>query len=93
MLDFGTKLKELRKGAGMTQTTLANRLNMTKSIVSYYEHQERAPSPEVMIRLSEIFHVTTDYLLGVNDKKMIDVTDLDDEAVNALLMMIEVLKN
>jgi transcriptional regulator with XRE-family HTH domain len=93
MLDFGTKLKELRKGAGMTQTTLANRLNMTKSIVSYYEHHERAPSPEVMIRLSEIFHVTTDYLLGVNDKKMIDVTDLDDEAVNALLIMIEVLKN
>ncbi len=92
MADFGTKLKELRKSAGMTQTVLADRLNMTKSIISYYEQQERAPSPEVMIQLSEIFHVTTDYLLGINDKKLIDVTNLSDDAVKALLIMIEELK-
>lgn len=92
MRDFGTKLKELRKSAGMTQTDLAKRLNITKSVISYYEQHERAPSPEVMIQLSEIFHVTTDYLLGIDDKKMIDVTDLNDEAINVLLTMIDILK-
>ena len=68
MVNFGDKLKTLRTEAGMTQTELAKRLSITKSVVSYYELQERTPSPDVLIQLADIFHVTTDYLLGIDHK-------------------------
>ncbi len=76
----------------MTQTDLAKRLNITKSVVSYYELQERTPSQDVLIQLAEIFHVTTDYLLGIDHKKMIDVSDLSDEDMHFLLITIETLR-
>lgn len=92
MVNFGDKLKTLRTEAGMTQTELAKRLSITKSVVSYYELQERTPSPSVLIQLADIFHVTTDYLLGIDHKKMIDVSDLSDEDMHFLLITIETLR-
>lgn len=92
MVNFGDKLRALRTEAGMTQTDLAKRLNITKSVVSYYELQERTPSPDVLIKLADIFHVSTDYLLGINHKKMIDVSDLSGEDMRFLLITIETLR-
>ena len=92
MVNFGEKLRALRKAAGMSQTDLANRLHMTKSVVSYYELLERSPSPDVLIKLADIFHVTTDYLLGITHRKMIDVSDLSDDDVRLLLLTIETLR-
>lgn len=92
MVNFGDKLRALRTNAGMTQTELANRLGITKSVVSYYELQERTPSPDVLIRLAGIFRVTTDYLLGIDHKKMIDVSDLSDEDIKFLLITIDTLR-
>lgn len=92
MVNFGDKLKTLRTEAGMTQTELAKRLNITKSVISYYELQERTPSPDVLIQLASIFHVTADYLLGIDHKKMIDVSDLSDEDMHFLLITIETLR-
>lgn len=92
MVNFGDKLRALRTEAGMTQTDLAKRLNITKSVVSYYELKERTPSPDVLIKLADIFHVSTDYLLGINHKKMIDVSDLSEEDMRFLLITIETLR-
>ena len=60
MVEFGNKLRQLRLQAGMTQADLAKRLNLTKAVVSYYENHERAPSPDVLIKLATIFHVSTE---------------------------------
>ena len=65
MVDFGDRLKKLRQGEGLSQQQLADRLGVTKSVVSYYELRERYPSPEVLIKLSVIFHTSTDFLLGL----------------------------
>ena len=92
MVNFGDKLKTLRTNAGMTQTELANRLGITKSVVSYYELQERTPSPDVLIRLARIFRVTTDELLGIDHKKIIDVSDLTDDDIKLLQITIETLQ-
>lgn len=92
MVNFGNKLKALRTEAGMTQSDLADKLNITKAVISYYELRERTPSPDVIIRLAEIFHVSTDYLLGVDNKKMIDVSDLSEEDMRFLLITIETLR-
>ena len=92
MVDFGNKLRTLRTQAGMSQTELAKKLNITKSVVSYYELQERTPSPDVLVQLADIFHVSTDFLLGINHKKMIDVSDLTDDDFQFLLLTIETLR-
>jgi transcriptional regulator with XRE-family HTH domain len=92
MVDFGKKLKELRKQSGMTQRQLADKLGITKSVVSYYELSERTPSADVLKDIALIFRVSTDYLLGIERNKTIDVSDLSDEDINLLLATVEALK-
>ncbi|HBL40309.1 MAG TPA: XRE family transcriptional regulator [Ruminococcaceae bacterium] len=92
MVNFGEKLKTLRKEYGLTQQDLAQRLNVTKSVVSYYELQERTPSAEILVKLSQIFHVSCDYLLGFENRKTIDVSDLSEEDLHFILITIETLR-
>ncbi len=93
MVEFGTILKELRQRAGMTQKQLADRLWLSKATVSYYEQSLRSPSPEVLVKLARVFHVTTDYLLGIEQKKQtLDITDLPDEDIQLLEDMISLLR-
>ena len=94
MVDFGENLKMLRQNAGLTQKQLAERLWISKATVSYYEQSLRCPSPEILIKLSNIFHVSTDYLLGMENKKQtLDVTDLSDEDIKLLQDIIKRLRN
>ncbi len=93
MANFGEKLKELRLQAGLTQKELGMQIQVSKSVVSYYELQERYPSPEILLRLSNVFHVTTDYLLGKETKQFLDVSELETEEIQLLQHTINVLKN
>ena len=90
-MDFGSKLKALRKGEKLTQQQLANRLGVAKSVVSYYESGNRFPSYDVLIKIAHIFHTTTDYLLDVERKRVIDVSELSDE-ISLVTNIVEVLK-
>lgn len=91
-MDFGTRLKELRKQNGLTQQQLADRIGVTKSVVSFYELKERAPSPDVLVKLAYIFHISTDYLLGIERNMTVDVSGLDDDDIKAVQLIIERLK-
>lgn len=93
MVDFGNRLKELRLNAGLSQKQLADKLWITKATVSYYELSERNPSPEILIKIAKVFHVTTDYLLGIEDKqKHLDVSDLTDDEIDLLQHTINVIR-
>ena len=83
-VDFGQRLKELRVQAGMTQLQLAQRMGVTKSVVSFYELQERTPSPDILVKLSGIFKVSTDYLLGLDPRETIDISGLSREDIAIL---------
>lgn len=91
-MDFGKRLKELRINTGLTQAQLAQRVGVTKSVISFYELQERSPSPDVLIKLSHIFHVTTDYLLGLKKTETLDISGLDSEDVAFLRTLVERLR-
>ncbi|MBE6546537.1 MAG: helix-turn-helix transcriptional regulator [Ruminococcaceae bacterium] len=93
MVDFGNTLKKLRLQEGYTQQQLADKLGVTKSVISYYELQERYPSPDVLIRMAYIFHVTTDYLLGLTHKELVDLEGLDDEDIVTVKRMITALRS
>lgn len=93
-IKIGEKLKELRKSKGWTQVQVAAKMGLTDSVISFYERQERAPSPEVLIKFAELYDVSTDYLLGVekvNDQHL-DVTGLSKREITILKEFIEILR-
>ena len=91
-VDFGNRIKELRHKAGITQKQLADQIGVSKSVVSFYERQERTPSPDVLRKLSTVFHVSTDYLLDVDHVRRLDVSGLDDEDIKVISLMVETLR-
>ena len=59
---FADKLILLRKKAGWSQEELAEQMNVTRQSVSKWEGAQSVPDLDKMIRLSELFGVSTDYL-------------------------------
>lgn len=57
------RIKFLREEFNMTQQELANKINGAKSTIAMYEKGDRKPSLEVLIKLSEIFNCSIDYIL------------------------------
>ena len=92
MVDFGKILRTLRRKEDMTQAELARKLDVTKSVISAYENGLRLPSYDVLIHISKIFHVSTDYLLGLERYQEIDLSGLTEEEVTAILQLIRVMK-
>ena len=92
LLNFGNKLKELRNQNKMTQQQLAVQIGVSKSVISYYELQERIPSPEILLKLASVVHVSTDYLLGVSNDKVLDVSGLGEEDIAVLSSMVSLLR-
>ena len=92
MVDFANILKRLRTEEGMTQQQLAAKLGVTKSVVSYYELQARTPSPEILVKLSRIFHVSADYLLGLETKEALLLDGLSDEDIAMIRRLVATLR-
>jgi transcriptional regulator with XRE-family HTH domain len=63
------RIKFLREEFHMSQKELAKKLSLSEGSISLYEKEERKPSLEVLIKLSEIFNCSTDYILGLSDKR------------------------
>lgn len=61
------RIKQLREEFGYTQQDLANKIDGAKSTIAMYENETRKPSMEILIKLSEIFNCSIDYLLGKSD--------------------------
>lgn len=89
MVDLGRRLKDLRKEHGLTQQQVADRVWVSKAMISSYELSARTPSYNVLIKLSKLFGVSTDYLLGVESKHTIDVSKLSNKQVKLILELIE----
>ncbi|MDO4261066.1 MAG: helix-turn-helix transcriptional regulator [Eubacteriales bacterium] len=92
MANFGTRLRALRLQNHMTQEHLARQLGVTKSVVSAYETGLRMPSYEVLIQIARIYHVTTDYLLGLEQESHIDLSGLTSQEADAVMSLISAMK-
>ena len=90
MVNMGEKLRSLRIEKNLTQKQVADRIGLAISAVSSYE--SRYPTYDTLIKLARMFHVSTDYLLGIADKRNIDVTGLDDEDVGLISQLVDKLR-
>lgn len=78
------RIKELRIQHGYTQTQLAEILGTSKSLVSSYENEIHLPPYNILIRLSSLFGVSCDYLLGIEQEKSISTKGLTNEQIKAI---------
>lgn len=86
---LGHRINELRTAFGWSQVQLAQRLRVSKQTVSNWENENIQPSIEMLVRLAEIFRVSTDYLLGRSDAQNINVEGLPVTFVAHLTQIVE----
>lgn len=64
MVEIGENIKKLRKAKRMTQKEVANQLNVTPQTISKWERNISYPDLDMLVKLSQLFHISTDALLG-----------------------------
>ena len=75
---FGDMIKNLRQSRNLNQVQLAASLNVSKQTVSNWENNNILPSIDMLVKISQFFSVSTDYLLELDTRNYIEVTDLTD---------------
>ena len=90
--NFGDILRQLRKANNLTQQELGNRIGLSKAVISKYENCIGYPTFDILIKIANYFNVTTDFLLGVEKGKTINVSDLNDSQIDIICNLIEEFK-
>lgn len=75
------RIKQLREENNWTQLELSQKINCAMSSIAMYEKEDRKPSLEVLIKLSDIFDCSIDYLLGKSDIRNPEITDIDTDKI------------
>lgn len=63
------RIRDLREDSDLTQTKIAQYLGMSQTGYSKYETGENDIPTQVLIKLAAFYHVSTDYLLGISDRR------------------------
>lgn len=94
--ELPVKLKQLRLSYNYSQQQVADLINVSPSVVSGYETGERTPSTEVLLKLSNLYKCSTDYLLGKSNQLpvvILDTDGLNQEQIQVLQSLIKVMKH
>lgn len=87
MQTLGERISAFRKECGMTQEQLAEKCSVTAQAVSKWENDLTAPDISLLPRLSELFHKTTDEILGVYHTEVVAV---DPNSINLSKMLLKI---
>ena len=89
---FGDMIKNLRQSRSLNQVQLAVSLNVSKQTVSNWENNNILPSIEMLVKISQFFSVSTDYLLELDSRSYIEVTGLTDVQLAHVRQLIDDIK-
>ena len=90
---FNERLKSIRESHGMNQTKLAQLLGVSKQSVSNWENDNIQPSIEMLIKIAKAFSVSTDYLLGLDSRRYIEISGLTNTQVVHVQQIIQDIVN
>src|SRR3712207_6124820 len=91
MNTLGDRIKQLLKDSKLTQKELGDKLNVGKSTISQYENNINTPDIDTLKKISKIFDVPVDYLLGNTNIKNISMNSIFS-GVGGLTSLIDVLQ-
>ncbi|MDD6441141.1 MAG: helix-turn-helix transcriptional regulator [bacterium] len=83
------RIKELRLSNNMTQADVAKKLNITRSSVNAWEMGISIPSTAYIIELSQLFKVSTDYLLGLSTNITLDISSLSEREIQLVYRLVQ----
>ena len=89
------KLTLLRQQQNLSQSEVARRISVSSSAISAYEADKISPSLEILVKLAKLYHVSTDYLLGIDyprDKAVLDTSNLSKEQLTVLQNLIDIMR-
>lgn len=86
---IGARIRALREQAGFSQAELARRLSVTRSSVNAWESGLSAPTAASLVDLARLFRVSTDYLLGLENDRRLDLSGLTEEQVSILCGLVQ----
>lgn len=98
MLDIGSKIMTLRKKFNLSQSELAKKVEVSRTIIGNYERNENAPSVDILLKIAKTFDVSIDYLIGEGalstyDKEVLkrinDIEDLPNEDKQHIFYLID----
>ncbi len=72
------RIKQLRLAYKLNQVEFGRKLGVTKQCVSNWENNNIQPSVEMLMKIADLFSVTTDYLLGRDDRQYLDISGLTE---------------
>lgn len=87
---LSVRLKELRTNRNLTQAQVAEYVGVSRAVISAYETDIRQPSYDILIRLAILYGVTTDYLLCIDSKRYLDISELSEREAAAVCEMVNV---
>lgn len=67
-MEIGKKLKDARMGSGLTQETVAEKINVSRQTISNWENEKSYPDIISVIKLSDLYSISLDSLLKGDDK-------------------------
>lgn len=76
VIDLAVRLRQLRIDKHLRQEQVADLIGVSKAAISAYETDIRQPSYDILIRLANLYRVSTDYILGRQDVRMLDISGL-----------------
>lgn len=94
---FAARIKILRLSKELNQVQLAEFLGVKKQSVSNWENDNIMPSIEMLMKIADFFHVTTDYLLGRDIQnpdapQLLDITGLTSSQIEHLQYIVDDLR-
>ena len=88
LYSLNEKIKELRISQGYSQVEFARRLGVTKQCVSNWENDNVVPSIEMLVKIADLFHVSTDYILARSTEAYIDVSGLTPQQIGHISLIV-----
>ena len=88
MLALNENIKKLRIAQGINQVEFAKILCVTKQCVSNWENDNVVPSTDMLCKIADFFGVSTDYLLGRSERRVVEVSNLTDEQISHITSIV-----
>ena len=82
--NLGLRLRRLREAKHLKQRQMAELLGVKESAVSLYESDQRNPPLETVVRYAAICNVSTDFILGCNNRNMLDISSISSADIKYL---------
>lgn len=88
-MPLNENIRKLRQARSLSQVDLAKALGVTKQSISNWENDNIQPSIDMLVRIAAFFSVSTDYLLGLDQRRYIEITGLSEEQIAHVAAIID----